>query len=85
MIWEWIYSLFADMVTDMVSGFPPIDGADDAAVGVSNILGPVSSGLTGLGGWIPWDVVTILLPISVTLYLAGFVLRGLKAFIPGLA
>lgn len=74
--------MWADMAIGLMSAMPPIEGAEDAQVGLGNILGPVAHGLTGLGGWIPWDVVAILLPISVTLYLAGFVLRGVKAFIP---
>lgn len=82
MIIEWLFSLWADISIGFMGMLPPIEGVDETKVGIGNILGPVAAGLTGLGGWIPWDVVNLLLPISVGLYLAGFVLRGVKAFIP---
>lgn len=81
MIIEWLYGIwegFSVWILGLIPAFPVVG----MNVGLAAILNPVSDGLAGLGGWIPWDVVNILLPISVSLYIGGLILRAVKSLIP---
>lgn len=82
MISEFFIDIWVNLCTWVLGLMPAIPALNGASVGIGNILGPVSAGLTGLGGWIPWEVVAILLPVSVTLYIGSLMLRAIKSFIP---
>ena len=82
MISEFFINIWVTVSTWFLSLLPQMPGVEDASFGVGNILRPVAAGLTGLGGWIPWGTIAVLLPISVALYIAGFVLRAVKSLIP---
>ena len=81
MITEWIIGLFERQAVWLLSLLPEMPNLD-FAFGLAAILAPVSGGLQGLGGWIPWPLVNFLLVTSVSLYILAFVLRIIKSLIP---
>lgn len=81
MIVEWISTLWTNASIWFLGLLPPFP-ATAPKVGISGILDPVSTGLSGLGGWIPWDVVATLLTVSMGLYLITLILRAVKSLLP---
>ena len=81
MIVEWLSGIWTAVASWFLTLLPPFP-VTGAEVGISAILDPVSTALGGLGGWIPWDVVGILLPVSMGLYIVGLILRVVKSLIP---
>lgn len=81
MITEWLFGIWESIAIWFI-GLLPVWPATEFAFGLAAVLAPVSGGLQGLGGWIPWNLINVLLPISVSLYLAAFILRAVKSLIP---
>lgn len=82
MISEFFIDIWVNVSGWVLGLMPAMPAVDTAGIGLGNILAPVSHGLTGLGGWVPWGLVAILLPASVAFYLGSLLLRAVKSFIP---
>ena len=81
MITEWLFGIW-EAIAVWFLGLLPSWPATEFVFGLSAILAPVSGGLQGLGGWIPWELINVLLPVSVSLFVASLILRTVKSLIP---
>jgi len=82
MIVEWGYSIFTNIAAWGFGLVPGVPAGTNPAGGITAILGPVMGQVSNLGAWMPWDVINIVVPISIALYLGSLVVRAVKSFIP---
>lgn len=82
MIIEWGYSVIMHVVGWLFSLMAPQTGLDGVAVQMSTIFDPLQAGLTGLGGWIPWGIVSTCAGITLALWLVTLGMRVIKSFLP---
>jgi hypothetical protein len=78
---EFLASLGSEVVTWFL-GLLPAFSTVGINAGLGAILGPFSTGVNGLGAWLPWSTIQIWMPITIGLYIAGLIIRAVKSFIP---
>ena len=77
MITEWIMNLGIGIAEWFISLFgtePPPEWISSITTWLGQLMGSVS----GLGAWLPWGIAITVAGVVLALWLAGFVIKGLR-------
>lgn len=78
MIVEWFFGLGDGLSGWFFSMIPA--PANEAALIVStdNLFTPFASGMSSLGAWLPWGVLSVTVPVVMSIYLVSLFARALR-------
>ena len=85
MIIEYGFGLLTGGASWLLSLLPTWSSGQGVGSGIAAILGPVSTGATNLGAWIPWSVGASWMTITLGFYFTTLVIRAVKSFIPSIS
>lgn len=76
MIIEWLLELGLGFVSWLLDLMVAPDGAFDFLSDVATWIGPIFAGIHGMGAWVPWPIVVVVVGAIFALWIA---LVGVKA------
>jgi hypothetical protein len=80
-ITQWAFDVWAGFVGWITGMLPQWDDPSMQA-GLGTILDAFRPQVDGLGAWLPWTEISILVPLVLGLYLTFLTVRAIKSFIP---
>ena len=78
MISEFFLGLWQNVVSWFLGLLPNMTDAAGMVVTARNWISSMIASGSALGVWIPWDVIAVALPLTLTIYIAIFVLKIVK-------
>lgn len=85
MIIEWAMGLIGNLSAWFFLFLPPVDDLESAPDAIAAAMAPIDSALTGLGGWVPWGVLSGMAIMTFTFWGLALVVRVVKSFLPGMS
>ena len=77
MITEWFISIGMGIAEWAVGLFGTAD-PPAYLTSLTTWLGTIINGASGFGAWVPWPFALLVAGVSLTLWLAGFVIKGIR-------